>query len=124
MNQLKKVRKEKRVDKCSVCGMCKSNCPVFGVLKTEVDSPRGKALLLKEDVHDSIFYKCTLCGSCKINCPSKIEVDEDIREQRSELAKEGKVPKQIEVMIKNVREYGNPYGKVEKGKIPKELYCC
>jgi hypothetical protein len=27
-------------------------------------------------------------------------------------------------MIENVRAYGNPFGKVEEGKIPEKLYCC
>jgi hypothetical protein len=27
-------------------------------------------------------------------------------------------------MIENIRNYGNPLGKIEEGKIPKKLYCC
>lgn len=104
--------------------MCKANCPVFSVKKTEIDSPRGKAILKKHKKEDTVFYECTLCGACHVLCASDVELDSEIRKEREKLAEKGKVPESVKKMIKNVREHGNPYGKVEKGKLPKDLYCC
>lgn len=118
------MKETKKVDKCSVCGMCKVNCPVYSVLKSEIDSPRGKAILLKENRLDMIFYKCTLCGACVVDCPSEIDIDEEIRDARARLVLKKQTTPAVTKMIKNIKEHGNPYGKVEKGKIPKELYCC
>jgi Fe-S oxidoreductase len=121
MEEKKKLHK---VDKCSICGMCKTNCPTFSALKTELDSPRGKSVLIREKIQDLIMYKCTLCGSCVVNCPSNIDLDEEIKRAREKLVKERKTTPQVTEMVKNIKQHGNPYGKVEKGKLPKNLYCC
>ncbi len=43
-----------------------------------------------------IAYTCTLCGRCKEVCPMKIDVPGMILKLRETLAKEGKIPSQIE----------------------------
>lgn len=108
--------------KCVKCGFCRSCCPVFKVLLTEVDSPRGKAILMQKDFLDSLFYNCTLCKACKETCP--LDLDIDVSKVREKLVKENVVTEANEKMIKNLRESGNPYGKIEQGKKPKDLHCC
>lgn len=81
-------------------------------------------MLLKEDVKDEVFFACTLCGSCKVACPLGLGLDEDFRKHRAKLEKENKTTKSNRLLIENVRKYGNPIGKVEEGKIPKNLFCC
>ena len=90
------VKEMKTVDKCTICGMCKTNCPTFSVMKSEVASPRGKAILKKENKLDLIFYECTLCGSCVINCPSNVDLDEEIRSVREKLVKNKKTTRSEE----------------------------
>jgi Fe-S oxidoreductase len=78
----------------------------------------------KKNILDEVFYKCSICGACKIKCPAGVEIEQEIIRMREKMVKTGKGLKGNEIMIRNIRETGNPYGKVEKGKIPKELYCC
>jgi len=43
---------------------------------------------------------------------------------RNLLTEENVQTKENEKMISKIREFGNPFGKIAKGKIPKKLYCC
>lgn len=110
------------LEKCSLCGLCKINCPAFKILLRETSGPRGKAILIKKDVLSEIFYECTLCNACKIECP--VGIDLELGKMREKLVENKIETKANKKMIENIRQHGNPFGKVEKGKIPKELYCC
>jgi Fe-S oxidoreductase len=113
-----------KLEKCSLCGMCRSSCPVFRVMLTETSTPRAKSLIIKKELKDKMMYACTLCQACNINCPAGIKLDEEIESARKELVREGIETEANKKMMKNIREHGNPFGKVEKGKVPKDLYCC
>ncbi len=52
-------------ESCVECGMCKSLCPVFKVLKEERVSPRGKGIILSDKVMDKILFECSLCKGCE-----------------------------------------------------------
>jgi len=129
MKQKKKKRPKKKLDKkdkntvdeCSLCGMCKVSCPVFRVTRSETDSPRAKAILKLKKSKDPIFYKCTLCDACLFECGAKVDLE--LVEERKRLVKQKVELETNSEMIKNVREYGNPFGKPGK-KDPKNLYCC
>jgi len=114
----------KQLEKCFNCGLCKANCPVYKVILKETVSPRGKSILLKKDVLDKIFYLCTLCKACERECPAQVRLSEVIREAREMLVENNMETEANKKMIDNIRKFGNPFGKLEKGKIPKELYCC
>ena len=110
--------------RCSLCGLCKENCPVFKLIIEETVSPRGKAILLKKEILDKVFYMCTLCRSCEKICPAGVKLTDVFREARGNLVENGiETDKNIE-MIKNIREFGNPFGKIEKGMKIRELFCC
>jgi Fe-S oxidoreductase len=109
------------LDKCSLCGLCKVNCPVFKAEMKESSSPRAKALLIKKGLSDETFYKCTMCKACVVECPAG--VDMEMRKVRAELVNSGHETEANKKMIENIRKYGNPFGEVKEGK-PKELYCC
>lgn len=113
-----------KLEKCSLCGLCKANCPVYNAVLKETAGPRGKAILIKKGILNEIFYICSLCKSCDIECPAGIELSKEIRNMRDYLVREGKETEANKAMIDNIRKFGNPFGKVEEGKIPKELYCC
>ena len=51
------------LEKCSLCGLCKSECPVFRIIKRETVGPRGKVILMKSNILDKILYLCCLCGA-------------------------------------------------------------
>lgn len=110
--------------KCSLCGLCKNSCPIYSVLFNEADSPRGKAVLLKENFLSKHFYLCTFCKACENACILKdIDLVESFRKAREELAKKGIQTEANRRMIANIRAFGNALGKVEKGK-KVELFCC
>jgi fumarate reductase (CoM/CoB) subunit B len=107
--------------KCIKCGMCKSLCPVFSILREEAYSPRGKAILLSEKVLDKIVFQCNLCKACEEKCPLKIKVWDAVRKSREILVLKGKELEGNKEMIKNIRGTGNPFGsKADSNK----LYCC
>jgi len=110
------------VEKCVKCGLCKALCPVFRVMHEEILSPRGKAMILQENIYDKIIYDCTLCKACEIKCPLNLKLCDAFRKARLILAEKGKTTKENKEMIKNIKDYGNPFGK-EAGK-SKKLYCC
>lgn len=107
--------------KCTKCGMCREVCPVYKVMLDERYSPRGKNLIKEAQMPDKTFYYCTLCLACEKSCP--IGVKMETAEVRAELARRMQTTANKE-MIKNVREFGNPFGKLEKGQKPDKLYCC
>ena len=110
------------VDKCIECGMCKSLCPVFKIIREESISPRGKAKMLKKEIYDKIVYECSLCKACEVKCPANVKLCDAFRKARLVLVEHNKETKENKEMIKNIREYGNPFGK-DAGK-SKKLYCC
>ena len=72
---------EQAVEACVHCGFCLSACPTYRVLGEEMDSPRGRILLMKEglegtlDVRDTLTYidRCLGCMACVTACPSGVE---------------------------------------------------
>jgi len=117
---------------CINCGACLNFCPVYHQIAQNYGSKYfgSKGVLfssvsenLKKSFDSGAFY-CTTCQSCKQNCPIKINLPDLMIKLREKLVKEKIEPENSEVMIKNVKEFGNPFGKVEEGKTPKNLYCC
>lgn len=107
---------------CIKCGMCKSLCPVFKVLKEESISPRGHSILITEKVLEKSLYLCTLCKLCEKNCPLKIKISEAVRKSREVMVLKNNELENNKELIKNIRKTGNPFG---DGPIePDKLYCC
>ncbi|MDD5481999.1 MAG: LUD domain-containing protein [Candidatus Shapirobacteria bacterium] len=117
---------------CLNCGACLNFCPVYH----QIGSHYGDKYLGSRGVVFAAFsasfkkaksancFACTLCSACLENCPAKIDLPELMRKLRTLLEKEGLQTRENEKMIANIRQFGNPFGKIEAGKIPKELYCC
>lgn len=108
---------------CIKCGMCKSLCPVFKILREEPAAPRGKVMLLSDKILDKILFECNLCKGCEQKCPLGIKVCDAIRKGREAMVLKGKGLKSNEEMIKNVRKCGNPFGEGDPKDLDK-LYCC
>ncbi len=102
------------IEKCYNCGLCKSVCPVFKVLLKETVSPRGKLILIKNDLVSTAYYLCTLCGKCKEICPIQCDIPRAIRLIRNKLIDKGIETKPNKEIIKNLNQYGNPFEKKEK----------
>ncbi len=110
------------LEKCIKCGMCKSLCPVFKILKEEEVSPRGHSILLTNKILQESIFQCNLCKACERKCPLNLKICDAIVKARESLSLEEKNIKTNKEMIENVRKSGNPFG----GKKPTgdKLYCC
>lgn len=112
---------------CLNCGSCINFCPSFQQLLEyfggKYPGPRGviSARLVGER---SKAYLCTDCRACWQNCPAGIDLPQLLRKVRALVVGAGSELPSNERMIANVREFGNPFGEVQEGKVPKELYCC
>lgn len=112
------------IKKCTLCGMCKTVCPVYLVLLKETVSPRGKAKLGREDFLTQLYFACNLCKACTQACPLDLKLCDDFLKIREKLNQSKQETEANKKMIENIRKFGNPFGKIEKGQKPTELYCC
>jgi len=68
------------VQACVHCGFCLPSCPTYRELGQEMDSPRGRILLMKEvlegelDAEEALPHvdRCLGCLACETSCPSGV----------------------------------------------------
>jgi glycolate oxidase iron-sulfur subunit len=68
------------IEKCVHCGFCLPACPTYTVLGEEMDSPRGRIILMKSvlegsvDLDEAMPYvdRCLGCLGCVTACPSGV----------------------------------------------------
>ncbi len=109
------------VDKCILCGLCRQDSQLLKLTGNETLTARGKALLIKKDILDKVFYIDPLNNVTVKNCPTNVNIAEEVRIQRERMVEHGMETKANRRMIDNIREFGNPYGKLKKVEI-KEVY--
>ena len=72
------------VEACVHCGFCLPACPTYRVLGEEMDSPRGRILLMKSALEGSLTVedtqpfidRCLGCLACVTACPSGVQYGE------------------------------------------------
>jgi len=117
---------------CINCGACLDFCPVFQQIGANYgDKYLGSRGIIFAGLSESLkkafsanCFACTLCSLCFQNCPAKIDLPELMEKLRSFMERENLQTKENQEMINKIRQFGNPFGKIEKGKIPQNLYCC
>jgi len=112
------------LEPCVKCGMCKSLCPVFKILREEAFSPRGHAILLNDKIIEKIVFECNLCKACEERCPLNLKICDAIKKAREVLVLKGKELSQNKEMIENIRKTGNPFGSAKDLDKKDKLYCC
>jgi glycolate oxidase iron-sulfur subunit len=68
------------VETCVHCGFCLAACPTYQVLGQEMDSPRGRIVLMKEVLEGTLPWesaqphvdRCLGCLACEPACPSGV----------------------------------------------------
>jgi len=82
------------VNRCVHCGLCLASCPTFSILGTEMDSPRGRIVLIKSlaegriELADSTkahLDLCLGCRACETVCPSGVPYGHLIEAARAEI---------------------------------------
>lgn len=118
---------------CINCGSCLYFCPVYRQVFDNYGlhyfAGKGVGMLIFQQgikqAFDRGLYFCSTCLACKQNCPLEIDIPELMRNFRKKSVEAGIETSVNRTMIENVEAVGNPFGEeIEKGKVPKELYCC
>ncbi len=85
------------VDRCVHCGLCLAYCPTFSELGTEMDSPRGRIMLIKSLAEGRIGLTdstvahldlCLGCRACETVCPSGVPYGQLIEAARAEIERQ------------------------------------
>jgi glycolate oxidase iron-sulfur subunit len=83
---------------CVHCGFCLPTCPSYAVFEDEMDSPRGRIVLMRvgheegEAVSDAMtthFDRCLGCMACVTACPSGVQYDRLIERVRPQIERHG-----------------------------------
>src|SRR2546430_5109515 len=69
------------VQACVHCGFCLAACPTYSELGQEMDTPRGRIVLMKQVLEDSLPWeaakphvdRCLGCLACEPACPSGVQ---------------------------------------------------
>jgi glycolate oxidase iron-sulfur subunit len=79
------------ISDCVHCGFCLPTCPTYVLWGEEMDSPRGRIVLMKEG-HEEIsaplvthLDRCLGCMACVTACPSGVQYDKLIEDARPQL---------------------------------------
>ncbi|MDA0164137.1 heterodisulfide reductase-related iron-sulfur binding cluster [Solirubrobacter ginsenosidimutans] len=79
---------------CVHCGFCLPTCPSYAVFEDEMDSPRGRIVLMKVGHEEGStispemvthFDRCLGCMACVTACPSGVQYDKLIERTRPQL---------------------------------------
>jgi len=123
---LQSVKKEMMT--CTMCGFCKSVCPVFEGVGWDPGVARGRMILsyglLRKDIpaDDSVveaLFQCTTCKDCERRCPSKIKVVDVVERARKDLVEAGCMLPKHRKVVEGILANGNPYG--ETRSVPEAL---
>jgi glycolate oxidase iron-sulfur subunit len=88
------------VETCVHCGFCLPSCPTYRVLGEEMDSPRGRIVLMKQvlegglPARDVLPYidRCLGCLGCETSCPSGVRYRDLLIPFRAKAEGEGRSP--------------------------------
>ena len=81
------------IDDCVPCGFCLPTCPTYLLWGEEMDSPRGRIVLMRAghegyELNDQMvehFDNCLGCMACVTACPSGVRYDQLITDTRAQI---------------------------------------
>src|SRR3954447_8068178 len=83
---------EELLDDCVHCGFCLPSCPTYVLGAEEMDSPRGRIVLMRELQDGQVspelvthIDRCLSCMACTTACPSGVRYDELINHARAQI---------------------------------------
>ncbi len=91
-------RMAEAIESCVHCGFCLPVCPTYQVLGQEMDSPRGRIVLMKSALEGTLSLeevttyvdRCLGCLACVTACPSGVQYNELLSPFRAYLRREVK----------------------------------
>lgn len=108
MKQLEDFKED--IHKCSKCGLCQGECPIYKITGNDCTVSRGQFVmldgLLKGELKmsktiNNYLDLCLKCGACSKFCPSGIDVVDIVAAAKSEYFKTHKFEKIISLFQKN-----------------------
>ena len=82
------------IQDCVHCGFCLPTCPTYSLWGEEMDSPRGRIVLMKEGLQEGSdlsapmiqhIDNCLGCMACVTACPSGVQYDKLIEDTRAQV---------------------------------------
>jgi glycolate oxidase iron-sulfur subunit len=79
------------ISECVHCGFCLPTCPTYVLWGEEMDSPRGRIVLIKEGREEitapmvTHLDRCLGCMACVTACPSGVQYDKLIEDARPQI---------------------------------------
>jgi len=113
--QLRKLSYEE-VAKCTRCGFCIPNCPIYLVERKESSTPRGRNAITRAVIEERLdwspeieqsVFTCLGCGACTAACFPKIKTKELVFRDRECLVGEGLYPKIADRVLQFLEEDHN-----------------
>ena len=89
------------IDDCVHCGFCLETCPTYSLWHEEMDSPRGRIVLIKEGLEPGSrmsaelvthIDRCLGCMACVTACPSGVRYDKLIEDTRAQVERHADRP--------------------------------
>jgi glycolate oxidase iron-sulfur subunit len=82
------------IDDCVHCGFCLETCPTYALWNEEMDSPRGRIVLMRAGLEEGSemsaelvthIDQCLGCMACVTACPSGVQYDKLIEDTRAQV---------------------------------------
>ena len=82
------------IDDCVHCGFCLPTCPTYTLWHEEMDSPRGRIVLMRSGLEEGSelsapmvthLDRCLGCMACVTACPSGVQYDKLIEDTRAQV---------------------------------------
>ena len=82
------------IDECVHCGFCLETCPTYALWHEEMDSPRGRIVLMRSGLEEGSelsaelvthMDRCLGCMACVTACPSGVQYDKLIEATRPQI---------------------------------------
>jgi glycolate oxidase iron-sulfur subunit len=80
------------IEDCVHCGFCLPTCPTYSLWGEEMDSPRGRIVLMDEALEGDLspqmvthWDRCLGCMACVTACPSGVQYDKLIEDTRAQV---------------------------------------
>jgi len=101
------------INKALKAGISNEYCSAFRIMREDKYSPKGKALILRNNFYEKSLFDCNACKACEINSPINLNLCNTFIKARQVLTLQNKqIPGNIQI-LENYKKTGNVYGIIE-----------